>query len=272
MQSPAAIQPDLARWRVCTLNVFPQMFTSALICRLPLTAHQHPIEAMGLPAGAATQDIVGSIANENGDLVAPTGAVDNAAAAPATDLAQTTAATEGQASAIAPNPANTINGQSPLMGQASANANATPPSSAAVPQAAQTANATFDKATGTWTPGAEGFATGPITDTTGGGYLNGILNFTQKNPLATYGLIQGGGSLVGGMFSPITPAQVSALDAQAANNRAAAGLTSQQTANIQSGIPTTTRIPQQVQQTVTGAPVGTGLINQPRGANVTGTI
>ena len=238
-------------------------------------------QAMDLPAGAGTQDIVGSIANENGDLVAPTGAVDNAAATPAAGLAQTTAATEGQASAIAPNPASAINGTG-LINQASGanaatgtgiinQANAVPPSPATVPQAAQaagggvsvqsTGEASFDAASKAWQPGAQGFPTP--------GYLDGIVNFAQKSPLATYGLIQAGGSLVGGMFSPMTPAQVALANAQAANNRAAAGLTSQQTANIQSGVPTVTRIPQQVQQTVTGAPMGAGLINQPRTA-VTG--
>lgn len=111
----------------------------------------------------------------------------------------------------------------------------------------------------TWTPGAQGFPIGPVTSGADQSVLQKIGNFATSSPLVTYGLIQAGGSLVGGMFSPITPAQVSQMNANAANLRAQAALTQQQQQNIASGVPRVVR-----SAPVTGAPqpvVGGGLIN-----------
>lgn len=149
---------------------------------------------------------------------------------------------------------------------------ATPPSPVQVPQAAQTA--TLNNETGTWAPGAGGFPVSGVSSSPAS-YLGGILDFAKSNQLVSYGAIQAGGALVSGMFSPLTPANVSALDAQAANNRAAAALTARQTANIQSGVPTVTRTKA---PPVTGTPApltGAGLINSftpnnPNAAAVTG--
>ena len=110
-----------------------------------------------------------------------------------------------------------------------------------------------------------------------GGILSNLLNFANKSPTATLGLIQAGGSFASGLFSPVTPAQVNALNAQAAANNASAGLTNTQVANIKSGVPTATvQRPGQPLATnqaaptspVTGTPASVmpqiGLINQPQ--------
>jgi hypothetical protein len=58
------------------------------------------------------------------------------------------------------------------------------------------------------------------------------MNFVEKHPTLAFGALQAGGSLLSGATSTLTPAQVSALQAQAAANNAAASLTKQQVANI----------------------------------------
>jgi hypothetical protein len=98
--------------------------------------------------------------------------------------------------------------------------------------------------------------------------VDGILSFSKNSPLATYGILQAGGSLLSGLTSTLTPAQVSALNAQAAANNAATALTTQQTANLAG--------PKSVAQSapVTGTPAtlvpgasqqaaSSGFINQP---------
>lgn len=64
------------------------------------------------------------------------------------------------------------------------------------------------------------------------GMFGSILDFAKKNPVVALGALQAGGSLLSGATSTLTPAQVSALNAQAAANDAAAALTRQQTANL----------------------------------------
>jgi hypothetical protein len=85
------------------------------------------------------------------------------------------------------------------------------------------------------------------------GFFSGLM----KSPMAQYGAIQAAGSLVGGMFDPLKPAQVDALNAQSAANRATAAQTSAQNANMAAPLPVASR----AGNAVTGAP--TGLINQP---------
>ena len=58
------------------------------------------------------------------------------------------------------------------------------------------------------------------------------MDFVGKHPTLAFGALQAGGSLLSGMTSTLTPAQVSALQAQAAANNAAAALTQQQAANL----------------------------------------
>jgi hypothetical protein len=65
-----------------------------------------------------------------------------------------------------------------------------------------------------------------------GEVLSGLQDFTKNNQLLSYGMLQAGGSLLSGLTSTLTPAQVTALNAQAAANNAAAALQTQQTANL----------------------------------------
>lgn len=69
------------------------------------------------------------------------------------------------------------------------------------------------------------------------GFFSNLMN----NQYAQYGMIQAGGSLISGMFDPLKPAQVSALDAQSAANRAAATLAQTQQANMAQKIPVASR-------------------------------
>jgi hypothetical protein len=75
----------------------------------------------------------------------------------------------------------------------------------------------------------------------------------MKSPATQYGMIQAGGSLVSGLFDPLKPAQVDALNAQAAANRAQTAQQAQQAKNMTGPLPTATR---------------NGLINSP----VTGSV
>ena len=102
------------------------------------------------------------------------------------------------------------------------------------------------------------------------GLLGDITGFVQKNPLLAYGVLQAGGSLISGLTSTLTPAQVTALNAQAAANQAAANLTTQQTQNLAQPRSAATLAP------VTGAPnniitpPNAGIINGAPPVNVTG--
>lgn len=97
--------------------------------------------------------------------------------------------------------------------------------------------------------------------------LDKLVAYANKNPIVAYGALQAGGTLLSGLTSTLTPAQVSALNAQAAQNNAAAALTTQQTANlampkaVASSAPVTgtpaALVPQAAQQA--------GLINQAPG-------
>lgn len=94
----------------------------------------------------------------------------------------------------------------------------------------------------------------------------GFFSNLMKSPYAQYGMIQAAGSLVSGLFDPLKPAQVEALDAQAAQNRAATAVTNLQLTNQQQPLPKATLNKPQV----TGAPAS--LINSPPPGPVTGTV
>jgi hypothetical protein len=97
------------------------------------------------------------------------------------------------------------------------------------------------------------------------GRLTDFLTNNKNGGMIGYGLIQAGGSLVSGLFNPVTPAQVGALNAQAAANRAATSLSTTQQANMAQPLPTASR---PVASNVTGVPAG--LINTPKPGAVTG--
>jgi hypothetical protein len=107
------------------------------------------------------------------------------------------------------------------------------------------------------------------------GVFGQVLKFANDNKVVTAGILQAGGSLLSGLTSTLTPAQVAALNAQANANNAAAALTQQQTANlampkaVASSTPVTGTPGQLVPSQPAPAP---GLINSaPQLAPVTGT-
>ncbi|MGD0109687.1 MAG: hypothetical protein ABSC06_37530 [Rhodopila sp.] len=114
-----------------------------------------------------------------------------------------------------------------------------------------------------------------IANSDSSGAFDGLLAFANKNTAVTLGALAAGGSLISGLTSTLTPAQVTALNAQAAANDAAAALTKQQTANlampkaVASSTPVTgapaTLVPQAAVSTI--AP---GIINKPTATQVTG--
>ena len=256
-----------------------------------------------------TQDVINSITQPSmsdlqSGLVSASGDVNTNAALATTTLNQQTAAAAGNAATAAPSPASTLTtgtalGNGSTAGQplnvptptpnpgAGASTNAIPPSPVEVPQGA----GTTPSLPGTTAPSAPGMSASeqdilsqagatnaqPVSQTsldaavqaTQPGRLAELAGWAGKHQVVTYGLLQAGGALVSGMFNPVTPAQISALDAQAAANRAAAALTQQQVANMQSALPTASRGPA-TSPAVTGKPQG--LINTPppTTANVTG--
>ncbi len=82
----------------------------------------------------------------------------------------------------------------------------------------------------------------------GGGTFDGILKFANKNPVVALGALQAAGSMLSGFSNTVTPAQVNALNSQAAANDAATALVKQQTANLNMPKATAQSAP------VTGAP------------------
>lgn len=98
--------------------------------------------------------------------------------------------------------------------------------------------------------------TGATTFTPGGTSVFGDLMKTVGTPGAVLGAgaIQAAGSFIAGATSSLTPAQVNALNAQAAANQAAANLSTLQQSNIRSGIPVASRPGLVNSPNVTGAP------------------
>lgn len=64
------------------------------------------------------------------------------------------------------------------------------------------------------------------------GVLDKIVNYAGNHPVVALGALQAAGTLLTGLTSTLTPAQVAQLNSQAAANNAAAALTKQQTANL----------------------------------------
>lgn len=122
-----------------------------------------------------------------------------------------------------------------------------------------------DPATGQTITSAVDPATGKVIDMPDAakGIFGNLMAFAGKNPVVALGALQAGGSMLSGLTSTLTPAQVSALNAQAAANDAAAALTRQQTTNLAAPKAVASSAP------VTGAPAPLvpGMINR---APVTG--
>lgn len=120
---------------------------------------------------------------------------------------------------------------------------------------------------------AGGGTAGPVVGTAGGpqSIFDKILDFagTGGGGRLLGGALQAGASFISGATSTLTPAQVSALNAQAEANLAAANLSRLQQGNLASGIPTATRVAPSapvtgvaaLMQGASGAPAG--LVNTP---------
>ena len=132
----------------------------------------------------------------------------------------------------------------------------------------QGANASFPGPTGTDVQVGAGMS--PATpgatpnDTMIGGGTQGatdafdkIVKYAGDHPVVGLGALQAGGSLLSGLTSSLTPAQVNQLNAQAAANQAAADLTKQQTANLAGPKPIASLAP----VTGTPTPIVPGLMN-----------
>ena len=111
-------------------------------------------------------------------------------------------------------------------------------------------------------------ATADVANSGGGGFFSGLLKAVEAHPSLGLGVLQAGGNLLSGLTSTLTPAQVNALNAQAAQNEAASKFTALQTANVQSPKSQAFRTP------VTGTPAplvySLGLINTAPQSPVTG--
>jgi len=96
------------------------------------------------------------------------------------------------------------------------------------------------------------------------GWMSSFTAFANQSPahaMAAFGMMQAGGSLVQGMFNPLTGSQKAALDAQAASNQSQADLARQRAANIAQPMPAASL----------GSPVAvTGLLNN--AGTVTGRV
>lgn len=145
--------------------------------------------------------------------------------------------------------------------QANPELNTSGPAAESLPQAASTPNVT---------------EAGPLTGDSGsgiGGFLGKTVDYASAHPVIAFGALQGVSSLLSGWTSSLTPAQVAAYNAQAANNQAAANLTNQQAANLAQpkAVATSTPVTGTPQQLVPNSP-GPGFINQQAMQLVTGKV
>jgi len=211
----------------------------------------------------ANSDVISTMSNASG-IPGYTGAATNidAATAAIPNTSFSDAMASGAASSLQGPSSDssadtlTLGDSNPSAGASTANAASTPvnttPAAAQAPGGFSLANPPPPSLTvGADTPysslGASNIAgagTGSTTPTT----LDGILNFVKQNQMLSYGIAQAAGSLISGATSTLTPAQVGALNSQAAANQAAANLTTMQTANLSQPRSIATLAP------VTGAP------------------
>lgn len=192
-------------------------------------------------SSAAVPDVIGGLSNG-------LGSVTEAAADPGVSLAgEVPAGTEmaaQDAAGLQANVANAAEGGASNTGlvTSSAPVNAADtvvPGTSGVPAGAGPAAAPTSPGSGLSvtanpelnTPGAAIEA--PASSGSGfGDTLDKLVAYAGKNPVVALGVLQAGGSLLSGWTSTLTPAQISALNSQAAANDAAAALTKQQTANL----------------------------------------
>lgn len=256
-------------------------------------------------ADAASADTIGSVTGAAEDLPTPPIPPDVVPPAAADQVAASAAVPEG--TALAPQDAATVTGnvqaaqasgtnEVGLSTQTSGNVQELTGLGNTVPSTASTANPSLNPELG----GATGFSPGGASESIppSQGFINDLTGntitgdpasnalgiktpadpstfgklaaFADAHPTVAFGALQAGSSLLQGLTSTLTPAQVSALQAQAAANDAAAALTNQQRANLAQPKAVATSTP------VTGTPAQlvptqpAGFINQPKLAPVTG--
>jgi len=96
---------------------------------------------------------------------------------------------------------------------------------------------------------------------------SGLMAFANKNPVIAMGAMQGGFSLIGGLFDKVPAGQVDNLESQAELNRAQAALIKRQTENSAAPLPTGTVS----SPAVTGTNIlGGGMINKVGAPLITG--
>ncbi len=222
------------------------------------------------PLEGSTSPVVAAAGSPD---VAPTAAIDNSAI-PQGDATINASSDPGRFAQQPGNPA----APSPGVAGPIANPNAT--AAGFDPQAGAPLGASSAPVTGTnpsigpadygaGGPGAGAGVTGKVATEIGAGTagtssggsgiwdsLKGILDQKGTSTLLS-GVIQAGSAFIAGATSTLTPAQVAALNAQAAANTATANLSQRQLSNMGQPLPVASRTP----PPVTGAP--TGLINSP---------
>lgn len=218
-----------------------------------------PIQSEDLPApGAATSGDALSATTATGDvnpnLANPVGAINSTSLAPAT----------GDAAAIVTggNAANPLTGAlsaSPISADSTTQlaglTDAASPTELSAGQVQDLGNVTANSATDL--SGAM-----PTFTTDNPGVLGQILAWGKSNPTLASGIVQAGGSFISGLTNPTTPAQINALNAQAAANNAAAAASNQKLANSLGNLPTASVSAQNVTGKPLIAPTPTnGLIN-----------
>lgn len=223
----------------------------------------------------------GAAAGTGGDI--PAISADPLSAVGVSDTGQVTIG-EGTSALEAANPTDpSIEGET--AGEAVNGEGATPPTAAPAPEAAATTAATNQAAPTSLINGAPNAPASPglmqgsensvaggeamspenannVAEITGSpsssqGIFGKLFDFAHNNQTLTMGVLQAGGNFLSGLTNPATPAQIAALNAQAAANNAAAGLTAMQRQNEMQ--------PKAVATNVTGnntpPPVSPGLIN-----------
>jgi hypothetical protein len=214
-------------------------------------------------AAADVPDVVGTLAGEAGfsSAAEPFAATEAAMANPTTALAADAAKPLASTAANAADPAETLTLANETVDTVPADA-----TDLIKPPPQPTANlGAADPTTGETITSAVDPTTGKVVDMPDGakGIFGNLVAFAGKNPVVALGALQAGGSMLSGLTNTLTPAQVSALNAQAAANDAAASLTKQQTANLAMPKSVASSAP----VTGTPAPLVPGMINR---APVTG--
>lgn len=124
---------------------------------------------------------------------------------------------------------------------------------------------TIDPVTGAASTTVRAGTAQPVTplNTTPAGSWSDIMGFIEKHPTLALSGISAASSFFSGAFNPKTPAEVNALNAQAARSQAEIGLIGAQQQQIQTQITNASQVPT---ATRTRTNKGTGLVNQPGAA------